>query len=184
MPVESTWTQQRAECPFPERWHATDAYATEDEVTVLVAAMVIGLQPSFVVETGTHIGNTAHAIGRALVANGQGRLVTIEVDLALAQQSRARCEGLPVEVVQGSSLGWMPSEMVDFAWFDSDAHHRHDELLRYLPWMHSRTVVGFHDTGPHHPVRGYLDKLTTDGVLVAPLYLPTPRGVCFARVGV
>jgi hypothetical protein len=47
--------------------------------------------------------------------------------------------------------------------------------------MHDRTVVGFHDTGPQHPVRELLHPLEDEGLL-APIYLPTPRGVCFARV--
>ena len=39
-----------------------------------------------------------------------------------------------------------------------------------------------HDTGPQHVVRGCLDRLVTAGTLPPPLYLPTPRGVCFARI--
>lgn len=181
---ESTWTPPRGECPFPERWHSSDAYSTEDEVTWLVAAYVRALQPDFVIETGTCQGNTAVAIGETLLTNGQGELVTLEIDAALAASAEKRCAGLPVTVLSQSSLSWMPNRTIDFAFFDSDAHRRHDEFLRYLPWMTSRTVVGFHDTGPQHPVRNYLDKLTADGLLVSPLYLPTPRGVCFARVGV
>lgn len=181
---ESTWTVPRTECPFPERWHSTDAYATEDEVTELVAAFVRALQPDFVVETGTHIGNTAEAIGRALVANGRGELVTLEVDAELAAGAKRRLDGLPVTVVNGNSLAWTPGRPIDFAWFDSDAHRRHDEFLAYRPWMHNRTVVGFHDTGPQHPVADYLRRLVADRLMDAPLYLPTPRGVCFARAGV
>lgn len=179
---ESTFTAARPDCPYPDRWHATDAYATEDEVTALVAAMVTALRPDYVVETGTHIGNTAEAIGRALQAAGSGWLATLEIDPELAASARDRLAGLPVQVVQASSLGWTPPKPVDFAWFDCDAHRRQDAFLNLLPYMHSRTVVGFHDTGPQHPVRGYLDELVARGVMEHPLYLPTPRGVCFARV--
>jgi predicted O-methyltransferase YrrM len=143
--------------------------------------MVRALQPELVVETGSWIGTTAAAIGNALRSNGHGRMVTLEIDPHLAKRTRDRVGGLPVTVLNQSSLGWTPDAPIDFAWFDSDAHRRHDEFLAYLPWMHARTVVGFHDTGPQHPVRPFLDRLVADGVLEAPLYLPTPRGVCFAR---
>jgi len=180
---ESTWTPARPDCPHPQRWSATDADSTETEVTALVAALVVALQPDYVVETGTCVGNTAEAIGRALLRNGQGQLVTLEVDPVRAEQSRRRCDGLPVTVLGRSSLDWMPELPVDFAFFDSDPVARPLEFRRYLPWMHDRTVVGFHDTGPQHPVRELLAPLEHEGLLVSPLYLPTPRGVCFARAG-
>jgi hypothetical protein len=180
---ESTWTVPRADCPQPGRWHAPDAYATETEVSALVAAFVRALQPDFVVETGSWIGTTAAAIGRALRDNGQGELVSLETDLVKARVAARLCEGLPVQVANTSSLVWAPDRPVDFAWFDSDTAARPQEFRRYRPWMHSGTVVGFHDTGPQHPVRDLLAPLVAEGLLGAPLFLPTPRGVCFARVG-
>jgi hypothetical protein len=83
-----------------------------------------------------------------------------------------------------SSIEYVSEHPIDFAFFDSLARLRAAEFERYLPWMHSRTVVGFHDTGPHHPVRGFLRPLEEKGLLVSPLYLPTPRGVMFATVGI
>jgi hypothetical protein len=87
-----------------------------------------------------------------------------------------------VTVRIGSSLDYTPDAPVDFTWFDSLCHLRAEEFRRYLPHFSGRAVVGFHDTGPQHPVRGYLEELVADGILPPPLYLPTPRGVCFARV--
>lgn len=181
MPLESRWTAPRPECPNPEHWHAPDAYATETEVTELVAAMVRALQPEFCIETGTHTGDTTEAIGRALERNGHGRLVSLETDIDKADAARKRCKGLPVIVLGYSSLAYTPPSPVDFAWFDSDCAIRPAEFERYLPHMHDRTVVGFHDTGPQHPVRGLLAPLEHRRV-IEPLYLPTPRGVMFARV--
>lgn len=181
---ESMWTQPRPDCPNPERWSAVDAYATENEVTELVAAMVRALQPDFVVETGAWVGTTTRAIGEALARNGRGELISLEIDPEKADLAARRCAGLPVTVLNISSLDWMPTKLVDFAWFDSDCAARPREFELYLPWMSPRAVAGFHDTGPQHPVRGLLEPLERRGLLVSPLYLPTPRGVCFARVGV
>lgn len=178
---ESLFTAPRPDCPHPERWTAPDAHSTECEVTELVAAFVRALQPDYVVETGTCWGQTAEAIGRALQSNGQGQLITLEVEPAKVEASARRCAGLPVTVVEESSMNWLPEQPVDFAFFDSLTHLRPEEFRRYLPHMHPRTVVGFHDTGPHHPVRDLLRPLEDEG-LITPLYLPTPRGVCFARV--
>jgi predicted O-methyltransferase YrrM len=181
---ESVFTRPRPDCPHPERWHATDDQSTELEVTALVAAMVTALQPDFTIETGTCIGSTAEAIGKALRANGQGQLVSLEVDPERVATARARCCDLPVSILQLSSMDYTPDRPIDFAFFDSLARLRPAEFERYLPWMHSRTIVGFHDTGPHHPVREHLRPLEQRGLLVSPLYLPTPRGVMFARVGI
>lgn len=178
---ESTWTAPRPDCPNPRWWSATDAHSTEIEVTELVGGFVRALQPEFVIETGTCWGQTAEAIGRALAVNGHGRLVTLDVEPEKVQYSAHRCEGLPVDVLLCPSLSYTPPQPVDFAFFDSLTHLRPAEFRRYLPWMHDRTVVGFHDTGPQHPVRGLLRPLEAEG-LIAPIYLPTPRGVCFARV--
>lgn len=180
MNSEARFTAPRLDCPHPERWHSADDDSTEFEVSELVASFVRALQPDFVVETGTAFGQTAELIGRALEANGQGRLVTLEPDADRAEMSRDRCQGLPVEVRQQSSLDYTPDQVIDFAWFDSLFNLRPQELMRFRPWFTPRTVVGFHDTGPQHPVRRSLDQLVADGMLEPPLYLPTPRGVCFA----
>lgn len=180
---EATFTSPRPDCPNPERWHASDTDSTEHEVTELVAAFVRALQPDYVVETGSCFGQTSEAIGKVLQQNGQGRLVTLEVDPHLVHFAKLRCEGLPVEVLQLSSLDFTPDQPIDFAWFDSLVPLRPREFRRYLPHMHARTLVGFHDTGPQHQVRELLKPLENEG-LISPLYLPTPRGVCFSRVNV
>jgi predicted O-methyltransferase YrrM len=178
---EALFTHPNDDCPAPEHWHAVDAYATEDEVTELVAAMVRALQPEFVIETGSWVGTTTQAIGKALDRNGHGELVAVEIDRDKSLIARGRCASLPVTVLNVSSLDYVPTKPVDFVWFDSDPATRPRELELYLPWMHHRTVVGFHDTGPQHRVREFLSPFEASGVL-QPLYLPTPRGVCFSRI--
>ena len=80
-----------------------------------------------------------------------------------------------------ASLSYEPPTMIDFAWLDSWTTLRAAEFRRFLPYMHSGTVVGFHDTGPTHPeLRPQIDDLAAEGLL-APLHLATPRGVTFAQ---
>jgi predicted O-methyltransferase YrrM len=178
---ESTWTAPRPDCPYPERWNATDEDSTEVEVSEFVGALVRALQPDLVLETGTAWGQTALHIGHALVQNGQGKLITLEVDPERVSASRRRTALLPVEVREEPSLDYTPARWIDFAWFDSLFELRAPEFLHYSPWLRPGTIVGFHDTGPHHPLRPQLDDLADQGRLRL-IYLPTPRGVGLAQV--
>lgn len=137
------------------------------------------LQPDYVIETGTCWGQTAEAIGRALHANGHGRLDTLEVDPVKVGASAERCVGLPVTVLCCPSLEYTPPEQVGFAWFDSLMDLRIAEFERYWPQMAVGSFVGFHDTSPNMgTLAAQVDGLT----MVRAVHLPTPRGVTFAEV--
>lgn len=178
---ESNFTPPSVLCPHPERYHSHDEDATEDEVTQLVAAMVRSLRPDFVLETGTYQGHTTFAIADALIDNDVD-IVTIELDYERWLAAYDAFLGDPnVTVVHGRSLDYVPPKPIDFAWFDSAIDIRADEFRYFHSYMHSRTVVGFHDTAPHHPVRAQLDRLWMSGLMTIPLYLDTPRGCAFAR---
>lgn len=178
---ESRWTRPTDACPHPERWTSDDDDSTEYEVSFLVAAFIRALQPDYVIETGTAWGQTTQRIGHALAEAGQGHLISLEPDPDRVQYSKTRCTGLPVTIVQCESLEFTPSQQIDFAWFDSLIHLRAPEFRYFREWMHNRTVVGFHDTGSQHDMKRHVDQLAHEG-LIQPIYLPTPRGVCFARV--
>jgi len=179
---ESTYTGARDWCPYPGRWHSPDIQATEEEVTELVSAMVRATQPEHVLETGTYLGHTAEAIGRALLANGHGHLHTIEIDPELASMATQRCAGLPVTVVTGDSLSYCPLWPIDLVWFDSGPAIRGQEFRRLREHMREQTVVGFHDVGPQHEVMDQVTRLVEEGLLSRPLLIHSPRGVCFANV--
>lgn len=157
-----------------------DPEATEIEVTAAVAGLVRALQPEYVVETGTHAAQTTIAIGEALRSNGHGRLVSLDVVPEFVEHARDLCRGLPVEVRCQPSTEFTPDQPIDFAWLDSLTDIRHTEYRRFYPHMHSKTIVGFHDTGPKHPTRGYIDQLEAEGVLKA-IDLPSARGWTLAQ---
>lgn len=178
---ESEFTPSTEHCVHPERWHADDGDSAEHEVSDLVAAFVTALQPDYVIETGTAWGQTAEKIGKALQTNGQGWLTTLEPDLERARFSADRCYGLPVTVLPIASLDFSPEVEIGFAWFDSLLHLRVVEFMKYLPKMTTKTIVGFHDMSPRHGIKPAVDSLAEQG-WITPIYLPTPRGVCFAQV--
>lgn len=183
---EDRWTGPTKLCSHPERWTSTDDESTELEVTELIAGFVRALQPDYVIETGAAWGQTSEAIGRALEANGQGRLDAIELDPERAEYVRERCAGLPVHVVADSSMNFNPDRHVGFAFFDSIFHLRVAEFMRYRPWMQTGTIVAFHDTAPGHgwvdgtDLRGHVER-GLDGQ-ARTLTLPTPRGITIAEV--
>jgi hypothetical protein len=180
---ESRFTAASDQCPHPEYWHSADGDATEFEVSELVGAFVSALQPDVVVETGTHLGHTAATIGRALNANGHGRLTTFEPDPGRAESAVRRCAAWPVTVRIRSSLAdqW-DGGPIGFAWFDSLLNLRVPEFWHYRPHMIAgRTIVGFHDTADHHPLWPEVSMLESIGA-VRLIRLPTPRGVVFAEV--
>lgn len=178
---ESAWTKPRPDCPHPERWSSTDPQSTEIEVSELVGTFVRALQPDYVVETGTCLGQTAWVIGVALRANGHGRLDTLETDPERAEHARERCEGLPVDVIEVSSLDFTPDEPIGFAWFDSRPELRIAEFERYRPHLIPGTIVGFHDTSPHQgsSFGAEVEALSNTRAI----RLRTPRGVTFVEVG-
>jgi hypothetical protein len=182
---EGRFTNPRPDCPAPEHWHSDDADSTEWEISALVQGFVRGLQPDLVIETGSAWGQTAQLIGKALEVNGHGELHTIEPDQVRAEYTRKRCDGLPVTVHEAMSMEWelpAPSLHIGFAWFDSLHHLRVPEFRRFYPYMNDRTMVGFHDTGPHQGgLREEIEQLETEGLLL-PIHLPTPRGVTFGQV--
>lgn len=186
--AESKYSVPVEVCPHPEYWSATDWHSPEIEVSAMVGGLVRGLQPDLVVETGTAWGQTAEQIGIALLANGHGRLVSLEVDSFRVGYARERCDGLPVEIVECPSLDWEPDGPVEFCWFDSLFPLRVAEFWAYRPFMRTGTVVVFHDTvagagGGQFPDGKDLRATIEDELSgVRLVHLPTPRGVTLGEV--
>lgn len=192
-PTENTHTAAHAAAPRPELWHAPDGDSTECEVSELVGALVRAVQPDLVVETGTAFGYTTVQIGRALLANGHGRCVSLEVDAGRAAAATRRVDaagvGDVVEIREQSSLEFTPDGPVGFALFDSLYELRVDEFLRYrdLGALLPGTIVAFHDwtsglRGHYLDVRAEVDtRLVAPGLLQV-VYVPTPRGLVIGEV--
>jgi hypothetical protein len=173
-------------CPHPQRWHSDNDDASEHEVSALAAAFVTALQPDVVVETGSHTGQTARAIGEALAANGQGMLYTVETERAFVSEARANCEGLPVTVIHGDSVAWLTSgeapDGVGFAWVDGLWENRIPDIEALYPLFAPGAICGIHDTGPQFPwMAAQLAPLAAAGKIRL-LNLRTPRGVTFAQI--
>lgn len=178
MGKESEWTAPSDDCPNPELWHAPDRAATEVEVSHFLGALCTVLRPRRVLETGAYRGHSSEAMGRALV--GIGHLDTLEVDPALAQETRARVEGLPVTVHEVSSLEFIPKEPLDLIFFDSEYDIRPLEMARLSRFASQRCVWALHDSR-HDGLRAALEDLRKRDLVTEVLQLPTPRGLALGR---
>ena len=152
----------------------------------MVAGLIRGLQPDYVIETGSAWGQTAEAIGKALLRNGRGFLHSIELDTHRVAATRQRCDGLPVEVHRMSSLDFSPAldytaqPVIDLAFFDSLLELRVPEFRRFRPWMRVGTIVAFHDTRPGRDLRDDIERELSDAIRF--IHLPTPRGITIGEV--
>lgn len=175
-------------CPHPDRWHSTDDHSTEVEVSELIAGLVRGTQPDYVVETGSAWGQTAEAIGKALQANGHGWLVSLEPDPERAEFARERCAGLPVHIRKTISLAFIPGEPIDLLFSDSLFPLRLEEFRKFERDMPSGALVVFHDTAPGAGggqlgnYRGLSDQIAAELPHIPWLNLRTPRGVMIGQI--
>jgi hypothetical protein len=117
-------------------------------------------------------------MGRALV--GVGHLDTLEIDPALATETRSRVEGLPVTVHEVSSLDFAPQEPLDLIFLDSEYELRPLEAERFRQFASNRCVWAVHDSR-HDGLQGALEELHQRGIVTQALYLPTPRGLALGR---
>jgi predicted O-methyltransferase YrrM len=185
MVAESEFTPPSEWCPKSYWWNSEDNESTELEVSKLVAAFVTGLQPDVVLETGSAFGETTYLIGKALQENNHGFCVSIEWDGARCDIAKKKCEGLPVQIWGGHSCEY-PKEnfglqTIDFAWIDSGPM-RGPEIRYYWDHFSKGAIIGVHDVGPQHAaVRNQIIELMDEG-LIRPIFLRTPRGVCFAEI--
>src|SRR5438105_7786787 len=175
---ESRFTPPREECPEPWLWRSEDEGAAEDEVHDLLTGIVRALKPNRAVETGAWVGGGAVAMGSALRESGRGRLWSIELDTAAAAvaDQAVREHGLEewVDVVQASSLDWLPPGPVDMVFLDSAPEIRGLEFVHLSPFMHRRTIGVVHDTGMHkRQPRRQFEVLARLG-LVDVVWWPTP----------
>jgi predicted O-methyltransferase YrrM len=118
------------------------ATAAEPEMRELLFALVRMLKPHLVVETGCYLGHTTHALGRAVKANGTGRVISCDTVIDHVRQAIARCQDLPVQIRHAASRDVAELAIADFIFSDSDYACRQEEIGRAKPGA----VVVVHDT--------------------------------------
>ncbi len=177
--LESRFTRPTDRCPYPEYWHSDNADATEWEVIDFLGGLVRALQPELVVETGTHQGYAAQAMAWAIEKNGHGHLITIEIEPTRVAAARKMLPAW-VEVVEGSSLEYIPNREIDLLYVDG-ARERVEEFIHLEPWLQAGAFAVFHDTA-HEWMEVEVRTRIEDVYPVRALHLPTPRGLTVMEV--
>lgn len=184
---ESRFFEPSERCPVPGFYHSIDGDSTECEVAEFIGALVRVAQPEYVVELGAAFGETTEQIVTALIRNGHGRLVTLEVDPVRAQYVRERLSADPIsargrwEVVEQSSLEWLPppdAPPIGVLFSDTLRDIRVQELLRFLPFMRPCGLAAVHDSGwDVGAIRGNLEQALVKPGLARAIDFPTARGL-------
>ena len=148
IPKESEFTAPRPDLPHPEWWTSENHMATERELAELVAAFVVAMQPEHVLETGSHYGQTTELIGNALIRNGHGHLISIDIDDPLANVARNRCRELinngTVEIITADSFQFVPDFKIDLLFVDGSPE-RSKEFEHFIPYLSENAVILIHD---------------------------------------
>ena len=178
-------SQPTPECPHPERWQMCDEMSAEKEVLYFLTNIVELIKPTMVVETGTHLGISACAIGMGLSRNGIGRLFSFENNLDLAARASEAVARLHmqqiVRIIPDSSIHHPFTETIDLLFCDSDHDVRIQELELFWPNLTPQSVILFHDvnTGCHNEYRQRLIEWAAGRMAV--VFLPTPRGLAICQ---
>ena len=125
-------------------WTEYDGTAAEAEMGEFLYGLIRMLKPKLVVETGTYKGYTTKQIGLALGLNGEGQLVTCEINPEYISAAGLHCDwhGGPIEFRHCSSLDLPELRTADLVFSDSDQNIRKDEYALVKPGC----VFVVHDT--------------------------------------
>lgn len=204
MPVEARMHPHVA-LERAELFSSTDGGSTEHEYLALLQALVGVTKPERVLETGAFQGYGTVALGRAVQANGQGLVISLENDPRFVQLARSRVldAGLAARalVYQETSVEWLGQSAVQpfqFAFFDSgelDVRLEELELCLSLGWLERGATFAIHDTSrvrscddtgtPAPTTAPFWARLTwlADVKALHLLEFPLSRGMVVGRVG-
>lgn len=171
-PRESEYHAPTELCPHPEWWSAWNAISTEVEVSMLVAALVRATQPEFILEVGTHYGQTAERISRVILENGHGYLVSLDINPEMTGSASNLCAGLPVELISIDSLKYTPPQLIDFLFVDGN-EARSKDVEHFLGYLSPHAMVVVHDSAYYLSENDAILRMW-DG---RHIQLNTPRGL-------
>jgi len=173
------------ECPNPSRWHMYDSMTAEAEVLEFLRTLVTTIKPNLIVETGSFLGVSTVWMAEGLRENGEGRIVSCELDPVVFAKARERivASGLGewIDLQNVSSFDLKVTGQIDLFFSDSDLDVRENEVRQYLPMISPNGLILMHDASSHAgTVRDAALRLEKEG-LISVVLLPTPRGLAIAQ---
>jgi predicted O-methyltransferase YrrM len=144
-----------------ELFSAHDNGSIEVEYGDLLTALVRAWKPEQILETGTYRGIGARYLAEGCVANGFGRVVTLECIPRQAEEARTALAELPVEVVCADSVAWLreyDGPPFQFAFLDSALGARVSELRLLRDRRLLDGIAFVHDTSRLRAAGGMPDR--------------------------
>lgn len=120
---------------------------TESETRRFLAEFARYAKPKTVIETGCHLGHTAHELSSVLWGHS-GTLYTCDTEPEFVRVTKERCENMPViaSVMKGTELIQSMTLPIEMAFLDSGANmERAKEAVELIPKMAERFWVFLHD---------------------------------------
>jgi len=115
---------------------------------MLVAALVKATQPEFILEIGSHYGQTTERIAQVIRENEHGEFISLEIDPEMVGSASHRCSqylGKEVEIININSLEYIPTKPIDFLFVDGSSE-RSKDVVHYLPYLSGHCIVVVHDS--------------------------------------
>jgi hypothetical protein len=128
---------------------AHDASSIEVENGLLLTALVRVWKPDLILETGTSLGVSAQYLAEGCVANGFGRVVSLEYLPNIAEGARRKLAHLPVDVICANSVAWLRAyegPPFGMAFLDSELPTRVTELMLLQQRRLLYGIAFVHDT--------------------------------------
>jgi len=139
-----------------ELFSAHDGGSTEMEYLELLRALVGVCKPQRILETGAFRGYGTYTLAKACQANGFGRVISLEQDVAFCNEaiSRVAFNHLSqwVRIFRQESRAWLSTQVIEpfqFAFFDSgelDVRLEELHLCLTLGWLGPGAWFAIHDT--------------------------------------
>ena len=171
-------------CPTPQLYSMSDRVSSETEVHTFLKALTMLIKPEYILETGTYKGNSTIAFAEGLRKNDYGHMTTLEIDEKLAKNAQALFAAHPVEVLNQSSLSFIPQIKIDLLFLDSKRDLRSEEFTHFYPYLSERAIVIWHDSSfreRNHSVYDTVEALYEGGIIDRILF-PTPRGLTLSTL--
>ncbi len=132
--------------------------SVELEVMDFLYGLVRLFKPRRIIETGTHFGISAVALGVACKQNGFGKVISIENDSVKVTNAKKLITSVGlddyVEIVENESLKYIaqlnsPADAFDFAFLDSMTPIRAPEFILLAEKNLLNNIIAFHDSSRH-----------------------------------
>jgi predicted O-methyltransferase YrrM len=171
-------------CPHPEWWNSEDVWGTEVENSILIAALVTATQPEFVVEIGSYTGQTTELIGNAVIENGHGEFVSLEIDHVKYNIATTRCMKLlsndNIHIFNMDSRTFVPPKPIGLLYVDGGPDRQID-VRYYSPYMAPHSMIIVHDMAHQDYIEKIPEMLESCGSSEY-IRIDSPRGLVIIKL--